>query len=39
MLIINTVNLGYNDMVFVQNVYHYTANIVITNDYYSEDYE
>ena len=27
------------DMVFAQNVYRYTANIVITNDYYSEDYE
>ena len=34
-----TVNLGYNDMVFAQDVYRYTANIVIANDHYSEDYE
>jgi len=33
------VNLGYNDMVFAQDVYRYTANIVIANDHYSEDYE
>ena len=35
----STVKPCYNDMVFAQNVYRYTANIVITNDHYSEDYE
>ena len=35
----STVNLGYDDMVFAQHAYRYTANIVIANDHYCEDYE